>query len=246
MVILSLSEHSEVQRHKKSANSFDFVHLIRPKIMHSVFQCLQEFLDVVLQPTPRSHTTSEFSSTRLNNCREEDQLSMQVGTDTQEQLNCVLVPSLGRFDQLLSLHELAHVGAISMYPKSCLSADSVVRTKPIHAATDGETMFCYSSLEAFEKRAPNSSQADLIEAAMSLSLVRMKTRITHFCNSLISSAFLKTCFAKRVASCATASSLFCTGRDPPACCGRNDRVHGHTIEQERNVSVWHPVLLQIE
>ena len=27
---------------------------------------------------------------------------------------------------------------------------------------------------------------------------------------------------------------------------RNDRVHGHTTKQERNVLVWHAVLLQVE
>ena len=80
-------------------------------------------------------------------------------------------------------------------------------------------------LETFEKRAPNCSWADFIETVMSLSLERMKTRITHVCNSLFSSAFWRTCFAKKVASGLFAlrllplpvlHALASSDRDPPA------------------------------
>ena len=37
-------------------------------------------------------------------------MAAEKKTDTQEQLNCVLFPSLARFDQLQSLRELARVG----------------------------------------------------------------------------------------------------------------------------------------
>ena len=66
-------------------------------------------MDAVLQPSPGSHTAFD-SSTRLNGCREEGQLRMEV-----------LFPSLARFDQLHSLRELAHVGSISMYTEDCLN-----------------------------------------------------------------------------------------------------------------------------
>ena len=69
----------------------DLVHLICPT--HAVqFSEVSKSSWVPFQPTPRSHATFEFTSTRLNGRREEDKLRKEVGTDTQEQLGLCSYP----------------------------------------------------------------------------------------------------------------------------------------------------------
>ena len=132
LLLSSSSGHLEAQGHKNQKNISmqqsgtkdqspedqqiqvvrNSVHLIRPN--HAVHFAKVAKSSWMLLSNPLREATPRLSCP--------PRVSMaEVGTDTQRQLDCVLIPSLERCHQLDSLRELAHVGSISMYSKACLN-----------------------------------------------------------------------------------------------------------------------------